>query len=76
MTKEWENRVRMWIDSLSKRLYTPVETMEFSYFTTMEHLTLEEAMERQYLPVGRSSFSRYLSEKKQKKTGGRKRLYP
>lgn len=44
MTLEQEARVKMWLDVLQKRLYTPVEIMSFSYFETEAHLTPEQAM--------------------------------
>lgn len=43
MTKEWESRIGMWINVLKNRLYTPVQELRFSYFTTNEYLTCQQA---------------------------------
>lgn len=43
MTKEWESRISMWINVLKNRLYTPVQELRFSCFTTDEYLTCRQA---------------------------------
>lgn len=51
MTKEWESRIKMWITALENKLYTPAGEMEFTFFTTMGHLSYEEAMKVPGMPV-------------------------
>lgn len=51
MTKEWQSRVKMWMTALKKRIYAPVGEMEFSYYTTMEHLLYEDGMKGDFQPI-------------------------
>ncbi len=51
MTKEWASRIQMWINVLKKHLYQPMGTMEFTYCTTSEHWTYEEAMQAEFHPI-------------------------
>lgn len=51
MTKEWQSRIKMWMTALTKKVYTPVEKLDFTYWTTMEHLNYEQALEGDYKPV-------------------------
>lgn len=52
MTNEWKSRICMWLDTLKECFYTPVQRLEFSYFTTSMHLSHEEAAEHPFSPAG------------------------
>ena len=42
----------MWLDTLKECFYTPMQRLEFSYFTTSMHLSHEEAAEHPFSPAG------------------------
>lgn len=41
--REWQNRIRRWLDELPKHCYMPQDELSFSMFETFERLTLDEA---------------------------------
>lgn len=51
MTKEWNARIRMWIQALKKHLYQPIGTMQFTYCTTFDHWSYDQALEAPFLPI-------------------------
>ncbi len=42
--KEWEGRIKIWLETLAKDLYTPIAPIEWEGFTTMERLGYDRAM--------------------------------
>lgn len=52
MTNEWKSRICMWLDTLKDSFYTPVQSLDFTYFTTNMHLTPEEAAVHSFSPAG------------------------
>lgn len=53
--RQWDERLKIWEEAFEQNLYTRLEEVALSGFTTMEQLTLEQAMSRDFGPfsVGR-----------------------
>ncbi len=51
LDKEWDSRAKMWLGTLKRRLYIPMEEIHFTYRTTFDHLTCGEAMTGQFKPI-------------------------
>ncbi len=49
--RQWEERLRLWAEELPRHYYRPWGTLETEYFTTMGHLTLQEAEARPFAPA-------------------------
>jgi len=47
-SKEWNKRIKHWINELLNHLYTELGEMEFEGFTTMEQLSYEQAVNREF----------------------------
>ena len=50
-SKEWNKRIKLWISELLNHLYTELGEMEFEGFTTMEQLSYEQAVNREFYPM-------------------------
>ena len=51
MHSEWRQRLAHWMETLKKDLYIPLEPIDVEAFTTMEHLTPEEAGRHDFSPM-------------------------
>lgn len=51
MIPEWKDRIQHWINCLNFDLYHPYGEIKWEAFRTMEQLSFEEAMEREFAPV-------------------------
>ncbi|HEY66597.1 MAG TPA: alpha-mannosidase, partial [Caldilineae bacterium] len=51
LTPEWTRRIEAWKDELPKHVYRPLGRVEMSGFTTMEQLTPQEALRRDFQPM-------------------------
>ena len=51
LSPEWQRRVERWLDVLWSLCYRPLETIPLSGFTTMEQLTSEQALAREFAPM-------------------------
>ncbi|NOZ26540.1 MAG: alpha-mannosidase [Chloroflexi bacterium] len=51
LTPEWTRRIEAWKDELPKHLYRPLGTIEMQGFTTLEQLTPQEALQRDFQPM-------------------------
>ena len=51
MHSEWQARLRHWLETLKQDLYLPLGTIEVEGFTTMDHLTPEEAAKGPFAPM-------------------------
>ncbi len=51
LTREWDNRIRLWIDELPRHYFEPLGEVEFEGCPTMERLSLEDAMRLPYAPM-------------------------
>lgn len=51
MHSEWKDRIRHWIRTLKEDLYEPLGEISLEAFSTMEHLSLEEAEKGSFVPV-------------------------
>ena len=49
--RQWTDRLRIWAEQFPKHYYRKHDTIEVSYFTTMEHLSFDEAVKGQYSPA-------------------------
>ena len=49
--RQWEDRLRIWAEQFPKHYYRETETLNLSYFTTMDHLRFDEAVKGQYVPA-------------------------
>ena len=49
--RQWEDRLRLWSQQFEKYYCRRVQTLELSFFTTMERLTLERAMGGTFRPA-------------------------
>ena len=48
--RQWDERLRIWDEAFGRNLYTRLGEVELSGFTTMEHLSPEQAMCRDFRP--------------------------
>lgn len=48
--RQWDERLRMWDEEFGRNLYTQLEEIALSGFVTMEHLSLDQAAGREFLP--------------------------
>ncbi len=51
MHSEWQARLRHWQETLRQDLYLPLGPIDVETFTTMDHLTPEEAMKGSFAPM-------------------------
>lgn len=51
MHSEWRDRLKYWIDTLTKDLYHPLGSIEVDGFITREHLTVQQAMQGDFAPM-------------------------
>lgn len=51
MTNEWLCRLELWLETLRKNIYRPMQELQFRHFTTDKHLSLEEAYKQKTEPV-------------------------
>lgn len=51
MHSEWTARLRHWIRTIKTDLYLPLGTIDWSMFTTMDELSVEEALQGDFKPV-------------------------
>lgn len=51
LKQEWRKRIERWMRVLSKDVYTPVQTIEWEGFPTMERLSYAEAMQGELAPM-------------------------
>ena len=51
MHSEWKGRLDHWIWTLKKDMYLPLGPIEVEAFTTMDHLTVEEASKGNFAPM-------------------------
>ena len=49
--RQWNDRLRIWAEQFPKHYYRKYAPMPVSYFTTMEHLPFEKAVESPYVPA-------------------------
>lgn len=52
--RQWNDRLKIWAEQFPKHYYRKFAPLKVSYFTTMEHLSFDEAVKGQYVsaPVG------------------------
>ncbi len=46
--RQWDERIKIWVDYLPKFFFTPVQSVSMEYCTTMEHLSFEQAQALTY----------------------------
>ncbi|MBQ7841655.1 MAG: alpha-mannosidase [Lachnospiraceae bacterium] len=51
MNAEWKGRIRHWIRTLREDLYEPLGEIKWEAFRTMDHLSPQEALQGQFVPV-------------------------
>ena len=51
MHSEWTARLAHWMETLRQDLYLPLGNIDVEAFLTMEHLTVQEAMQGSYAPM-------------------------
>ena len=49
--RQWEDRLKIWAQQFPKHYYRPYAELAVAYFTTMDHLSFDEAVKGQYLPM-------------------------
>lgn len=49
--RQWEDRLRIWAEQFPKHYFRAFQELSLSWFATMEHLTLEQAMQGSYAPA-------------------------
>ena len=49
--RQWEERLAIWAQQFPKYYVKPCGKLEMSYFTTMEHLSFDEAQKGAYIPA-------------------------
>ena len=49
--RQWTDRLRIWAEQFPKHYYRKYDSIDVSYFTTMEHLSFDEAVKGEYSPV-------------------------
>lgn len=50
---EWTERIKKWINVLRKDIYTPLEELKLEGFTTIDRLSLDEALSREFKPMSK-----------------------
>ena len=52
--RQWEDRLKIWAQQFPKHYYKPHSALDMEYFTTMSHLSFDEAVKGRYVgaPVG------------------------
>lgn len=53
--RQWDERLKIWDEAFERNLYTRLGEFSLSGFTTMEHLSLEQAAERDFRPFPRGT---------------------
>lgn len=51
MHSEWTDRLKHWIRTLQKDFYEPLGNIEWTAYRTMEQLTRDEALQKEFVPV-------------------------
>jgi alpha-mannosidase len=51
LTLEWQHRLQRWQDALWQCVYLPLGRVALSGHITFDHLTLEQALQRDFIPV-------------------------
>jgi len=51
LTPEWQHRIQRWQDALWQCCYLPLDTIVLSGHTTFEHLSLEQASQREFVTI-------------------------
>ncbi|MCD6289876.1 MAG: alpha-mannosidase, partial [Anaerolineae bacterium] len=51
LTPEWTHRIEAWKEELPKHVYRPLGTVEMAGFTTLEQLSPQEALQRDFQPM-------------------------
>ncbi len=51
LSREWRNRLDIWIREIQKDFYIPIGEVQCSGFTTMEMLSPEEALAQEFIPM-------------------------
>ena len=49
--RQWTDRLRIWAEQFPKHYYREVAPIDVSFFTTMDHLPYEEALNGQFVPA-------------------------
>ena len=49
--RQWEDRLRIWAEQFPKHYYREAEKLTLSYFTTMDHLRFDEAIQGPFVPA-------------------------
>ena len=49
--RQWADRLKIWADQFSKHYFTKTASLPMRYFTTMEHLCFDEAVNGQFVPA-------------------------
>ena len=49
--RQWDERLKIWDEAFERNLYRKLGEAELSGFTTMEHLSLEQAAVREFQPL-------------------------
>ncbi len=49
--RQWSDRLRIWAEQFPKHYYREVAPIDLSFFTTMDHLPYEKAVNGQYVPA-------------------------
>ena len=49
--RQWNDRLSIWAEQFPKHYYRKYAPMPVSYFTTMEHLPFEKAVEGPFVPA-------------------------
>ena len=49
--RQWTDRLRIWAEQFPKHYYRKYDSIDVSYFTTMEHLSFDEAVKDEYSPA-------------------------
>lgn len=53
--RQWDERLKMWDEAFERNLYVQLGEIELTGFTTMEHMTLEEAKNQCFRPFPRGT---------------------
>lgn len=49
--RQWSDRLRIWAEQFPKHYYREFASLDLSYYTTMEHLPFEQAVQGPFAPV-------------------------
>ena len=52
MHSEWKDRVRHWVRTLQDDFYEPLGEIRWEAFRTMDHISPEEALQKEFTAVG------------------------